>query len=133
MSASERASGQSGHLLAQFDAKNVCAQPKQQDSRFIEWRDLRRRLKERGPAGFELRQIGPADASRQKFGSCSLQPWFCRDLTQIELVEALTPPRQLDRRKRRLGRSRNHVGHCILDVEQRIECRPQMRRPIKPD
>jgi hypothetical protein len=51
----------------------------------------------------------------------------------IEFLEAFSPPGQLDRTERRLGRAGHDVGQSVLDCEQRVECRPQLDGPIEPD
>jgi hypothetical protein len=28
---------------------------------------------------------------------------------------------------------RDHIGHCVIDREERIESGPQLNRPVKPD
>jgi hypothetical protein len=90
-------------------------------------------LQEDSPICFELGKFGSTDSAWEQLGSGRLQPRLGRDLALIELFQALTPPGELDRRKRGLARSGDDIRHRFIDVEQGIECGPQLGRPVEPD
>jgi hypothetical protein len=70
-----------------------------------------KRLEKRQPRIFELRQFLPANVSAEQLARDGAQPRLSwRRDSGVELFQALAPPGEADRAKRRLGRRGDHVG-----------------------
>jgi hypothetical protein len=87
-------------------------------------------LEQREPCILEQRQFVPTYASRQELCGNRLHPWLCGELALIELVEALSPPRQSDGAEPRIAARRHNIGKREVDLPQGGECRPDCRRQL---
>ena len=85
------------------------------------------------PALLKLRDITSAYPTWQKLRSHGAKPRFGRNFALVEFFQALAPPSELDRAQSRLSGASDDVSHRVFEVEQRIESRPQLNRPIEPD
>ncbi len=94
---------------------------------------IRYLLKQDGPTRFQFGELRAANTPRQQLPGHCLKPRFGRYLSAVQFLQPFPPPGELDRSKRGLGRGCDHFPHRIVDIEQRIEGGPQIRRPIQPD
>ena len=90
-------------------------------------------LQNQNPALLKLRNIASAYPPWQKLRSHGAKPRFGRNFAFVEFFQAFAPPSELDRAQDRLSGANDDVRHRIFEVEQRIESRPQLNRPIEPD
>jgi hypothetical protein len=90
-------------------------------------------LEQQPPVFAQRGQVSARYPSRQEFAGCSLEPRLGWYLAFVKLLEALPPPGELDCGKRRLAGSGDDIRHRFIDVEKRIEGRPQLGRPVEPD
>ena len=85
-------------------------------------------FKERCPAVLQLRELGALYAARKQMLGDRPQPRLGRDHALIQLLEPLSPPGKLDRSKRGLRRARDDIAQRGIDLEERLECGPQIHR-----
>lgn len=119
--------------IVKWNIEQLGAEPKQQHPSTLHGNGVGLFLEKRRPARFQAGKLLPADAVRQKLGRGRLQPRFGRRWLMVETLERLAPPGKTNGAQRRLRRCRDDVSQRILDAEQRIKCRPELDRPIKPD
>jgi len=85
------------------------------------------------PSASDLGQFGSSDLTRQELRCCGLQAGLGWNLASIEFFQAVPPPYQLDLCEPRLRRANNDLAHRVENIEQGVECRPQLGRPMEPD
>ena len=85
-------------------------------------------FEERCPAVLEHCDLRPAYTARKQLLGDRAQARFGGHDALINLLEPLSPPGQLDCSQRWLRRSRNDIAHRRVDLEERRESRPQIRR-----
>jgi hypothetical protein len=96
-------------------------------SRFVPWK----RLKQRQPRIFKLRQLRTRDASRQQFACHLLQPRFRRRrIGAVELLQPLSPPREANRAEPRIGARRDDVGKGKIEIPECGKGRSQRVRQL---
>lgn len=80
------------------------------------------------PTVLQRGQIRAAYPARKQILGDSTQARLRWNDALIELFEPLSPPGELDRTERRLRRARNDVAHRGINLEKRLESRPQIHR-----
>jgi hypothetical protein len=85
-------------------------------------------FEERCPAVLQLRELRALYAAKKQMLRHRPQPRLGRDHALIQLLEPLSPPGELDRAKRRLRRAHDDIAHRGIDLEERLECGPQIHR-----
>jgi hypothetical protein len=128
----EDSPGRSDSRVLAIDIEQARAKLEEMNSTFNRACRVRRNLQPDRPPGCQDRKLGSADSARQKLGHGRLQSRFSRDLALVQLFEPLAPPGELDRPQGGFRRTRDDVRQCVVDVEQGVECRSQLRRPMQP-
>ena len=85
----------------------------------------RKRLQQRQPRVFKVRQLAACDAATEQLPrNCAEARFTPRRLVRVQLLETLPPPGHTNRAERRLRRGRDHIGKSEIEVPERCEGRP---------
>jgi len=87
----------------------------------------------RSPAIFKFGKHCAGNASGKQLRRGRLQAGLGWRRIGVEAFQRFAPPGQADRAQRRLGRSSDHFGQRVINIEQRIEGRTELGRPIEPN
>lgn len=127
----ERPDGSGGSRCALITSKKARTNAKQrappEAQRFGLTTSPRKRLQQRKPAVFQLRQLPAANSPFEQLGRKRLQARLSRQvMTFVEFFEPLTPPGEADRAKMSIAARRDDVSECEVEVPERGKRRPQL-------